>query len=201
MSPSSLNAFNIYDETGLIWTVYPEGIDEDDARGGSKRWLDVIKDHVPSGQKGPKVVCIVYEGYLAKRGLLNTAFRRRWFIMNSKRQVSPDTYYMLWNLINLPPFCPILQLRYFKEESGQCKGEISIAQVLNIEVNGREMSLHTKNRLWVLQADSEEEVRLWMAAIQSMMLISGTSEHALQATVEADGADPEYQGESFMDDD
>jgi hypothetical protein len=88
LSPSSLNAFNIHDETGLIWSIYPEGIDDDDARGGCKRWLEAIRTHIPADQKGPRVVSIVYQGHLAKRGLLNTAFRKRWFVLNSKNQVS-----------------------------------------------------------------------------------------------------------------
>jgi hypothetical protein len=45
-------------------------------------------------------VGIVYEGYLAKRGLLNTAFRRRWFILNSKHQVIYE-YYLACSFIAL----------------------------------------------------------------------------------------------------
>lgn len=84
-------------------------------------------------------------------------------------------------------------MRYFKEESGQCKGEISISQVLNIEIKERELSLHTKNRLWVLQADSEQEAKLWAAAIRTMMPIPGSS--AEDVIVDGD------HGDSFIDDD
>ena len=78
-------------------------------------------------------------------------------------------------------------------ESGQCKGEISISQVLSLEVAERELSLHTKNRLWVLQADSEEEARLWAAAIRPMMLPAGEAH--------PDGAMDADHGETFVDDD
>ncbi len=41
--------------------------------------------------------------------------------------------------------------------------------VLNIETTDREISLHTKSRLWVLQADSVEDAKEWYTVIKAMI--------------------------------
>lgn len=83
---------SIFDERGLVWELYPEGIDEDETRQLSKRWLDALKIHLPVGLEYPRITSIVHQGHLAKRGLLNTAFRRRWFVLNSQQKVSTEYY-------------------------------------------------------------------------------------------------------------
>ena len=87
LAPTSLNCFNLYDERGLIWSFFPEGVDEDDTKQLCKRWLDTLRENIPTGPYSPGIICIVHQGYMAKRGLLNTAFRRRWFVLNSHFKV------------------------------------------------------------------------------------------------------------------
>ena len=73
-----------------------------------------------------------------------------------------------------------------------------MAQVLSLERNDRELSLHTKNRLWVLQADNVEEAKLWESGIRAML--SPLPDKTDGVSGDADGMIDE-QGESFMDDD
>ncbi len=78
-----------------------------------------------------------------------------------------------------------MQLRYYKEESGICKGEINIAVVASVDVIGRELSLKTSNRLWTLQADTADDALNWATIIKNMMRSAINSNESFAG----DGAD------------
>jgi hypothetical protein len=62
----------------------PESMDEDDSRGSCRKWLQLLADYSP---RNVRVVVICHEGYLSKRGQLNTAFKKRWFVLDSEHMV------------------------------------------------------------------------------------------------------------------
>lgn len=72
-----------------------------------------------------------------------------------------------------------------------------MAQVLSLERNDRELSLHTKNRLWVLQADNTDEAELWESAVRSMLSPLSDKSDGVAGCVEP----IDETSESFMDDD
>eukprot|EP01038_Epipyxis_sp_PR26KG_P007771 gene7771-10557_t len=111
VSPSNteLHSIDIYDSLGLNWQLIPEGIDEDDSKTISTRWIHAIGAFFPvnnsssnphsSNNNNSKnntlgvggngisssasVIHIVKTGYLLKRGQFNKAYKQRWFMLSS----------------------------------------------------------------------------------------------------------------------
>lgn len=79
-------------------------------------------------------VTILQEGPLSKRGKVNTGFKRRWFMLTSAGK-----------------------MLYFKEDNGQCKGDISTVKIQSVSSTGaRDFTVHTPDRTWVFAAESQE---------------------------------------------
>jgi hypothetical protein len=79
-------------------------------------------------------VTILQEGPLSKRGKVNTGFKRRWFMLTSAGK-----------------------MLYFKEDNGQCKGDISTVKIQSVSSTGaRDFTIHTPERTWVFAAESQE---------------------------------------------
>lgn len=96
-----LHSIDLQDRTHCTWQISPEGIDPDDTREATRRWLLTMSAlTLPSTQ----VVHVLKSGYLHKRGRLNRAFKLRWFVL-----------------------CSDLKLRYYKDDlQGMFKGTIDL---------------------------------------------------------------------------
>lgn len=62
----------------------PEGMGEDETREACRQWLQLLSYQSPNTVYS---VLICHEGYLSKRGRLNTAFKKRWFVLDSEQMV------------------------------------------------------------------------------------------------------------------
>lgn len=106
-----LHSIDLQDRTHCTWQVCPEGIDPDDSRDATRRWLSAMSALcLPSTQ----VVHVLKSGYLHKRGRLNRAFKLRWFVL-----------------------CSDLKLRYYKDDlQGIFKGTIDLSSDLKAPDSG-----------------------------------------------------------------
>lgn len=97
-----LHSIDLQDRTHCTWQISPEGIDADDTREATRRWLLTMSALcLPSTQ----VVHVLKSGYLRKRGRVNRAFKLRWFVL-----------------------CSDLKLRYYKDDlQGIYKGTIDLS--------------------------------------------------------------------------
>ncbi len=124
----------------------PEGFDDDENRVMCRTWMTLIHSLCPSST----VANLIYnEGYLSKRGRFNTAFKKRWFILDGD-----------------------LMLRYFSEDTGTCKGFIDLKSITTVGAQGKEITLHTADRIWNFQADSEEDAQFWVVALSPILIKS-----------------------------
>jgi len=100
-SEQCLHSIDVQDQTSCVWQISPEGIDADDTREGSRRWINTLAALcLPS----TSIVHIIKSGYLQKRGRVNKAFKLRWFVL-----------------------CSDLRLHYYKEDQhGVLKGTIEL---------------------------------------------------------------------------
>lgn len=56
-------------------------------------------------------------------------------------------------------------MRYYKEDSGQYKGEISLRHTTKMEVSDKEITISLHNRVYVLLADSLEGACRWAVTL------------------------------------
>ena len=149
---SVLNSIDLYDSSGLILQMQPEGVDDDDANTSFSRLTSLISLYIP---ETAKLTRILKFGILMKRGRLNPSFQCRWFVLSSD-----------------------LKLNYYKLESGQHQGAIDLCSVsyVNRPQNSRDTSLtlQESERLWCLQAASEAERDSWFELLTEMV-VSGPS--------------------------
>jgi hypothetical protein len=174
LSPSTnlMNTLEITDESGALWHLCPDdfslfGNYTNMNSNNYKNFVQKVekRDNI-SVEPGPSscrswlrhlsqlcssrayAVHIVHEGFLSKRGRVNTAFRKRWFIMTSE-----------------------LVLLYYSrsEQAGQSKfkGALNLLDVLDVVINenGKDFVIHTSTRDWVLRAESKKEALSWKQAI------------------------------------
>ena len=80
-----LHTIEIQDSTGSVWYLHPEDIHPNFGTSGAKYWLDLLAKHC---SRKVRTVLICHEGYLGKRGQFNTAYQRRWFVLDSDQKVS-----------------------------------------------------------------------------------------------------------------
>lgn len=100
----------------------------------------------------------VKEGFLMKRGFVNTAFQRRWFVLHS---------------------CYLFFYRYYPNRDLRgyinCQGATVSVDAKYSDVNPFSFVLHTPHDAdhakWVLQAASESEMQSWIAAITAAAAI------------------------------
>jgi hypothetical protein len=174
ISPSTnlMNMLEITDEGGSIWHLCPDDFSVysncDNINNNtykayikkleSKKFLSICPEPSPCRvwlhhlsllcSSRAYTVHILHEGFLSKRGRLNTAFRKRWFIMTSE-----------------------MVLLYYSrsEHAGQSKfkGALNVLDVLDVVINenGKDFVIHTSSRDWVLRADSEKEALFWKKSI------------------------------------
>jgi hypothetical protein len=88
--PSStlLHIIEIHDVSGSIWFLHPGEVHPNQSTSGAKFWLALIAHSCPS-RVHTTLIC--HEGYLGKRGQLNTAYKRRWFVLDSDQKVNPSS--------------------------------------------------------------------------------------------------------------
>lgn len=159
-----LNTFELHDESGICWQFTVEGVDEEDSKGLTQRWLSELTAVCDPDKTS--IIHILYFGFLSKRGQFNKAFKLRWFVLTSD-----------------------LRLKYYKDDvSGVLKGEIDLHLVdlsINIDVKEQELAeqvqqvvrfnkeiiLSTKqgSRVWVLQADSAENAEKWIVILNQVL--------------------------------
>lgn len=176
LAPSTnlMNTIEITDESGALWHLCPDdfssfgNVSNINNRNFRNYLLKVEKSHSVSVEPGPSsckkwlhflsqlcssrayAVHILHEGFLSKRGRLNKAFRRRWFIMTSE-----------------------MVLLYYSrsEQAGQSKfkGALNLMDVLEVVINeagdGKELIIRTSKRDWMLRAESKKEALTWKRAI------------------------------------
>lgn len=176
LAPSArvLNTIEISDESGAIWLLYPDDLTLADNtlninNSGYKQFLSKMEKSGACLEPNPSAckswlyrlawlssaraypVFIVHEGYLWKRGKLNTAFRKRWFTMTSE-----------------------LMLRYYSRNEGtgpsKLKGELNLMDVLDVTINsnGKDLVFHTSTRDWELKAESPREALSWKKVIDGI---------------------------------
>lgn len=96
--------------------------------------------HEDKGQK-------VLDGYLSKKGSLNTAYKSRWFVLYSNNTLS-----------------------YYQDPTATYEsplGEISLYNVTQIKEEGTNMfQLVTSKRTFVLKCDSPEQLEQWLKKIK-----------------------------------
>mmetsp|Transcript_13311 Transcript_13311/g.21802 ORF Transcript_13311/g.21802 Transcript_13311/m.21802 type:complete len:1154 (-) Transcript_13311:142-3603(-) len=174
ISPSTnlMNMLEITDEGGAIWHLCPEDVSIFSNCANissnnyklhirkleSKKYVSIVPEPSPCRiwlhhlsllcSSRAYTVHILHEGFISKRGRLNTAFRRRWFIMTSE----------------------MVLLYYSRSETaGQSKfkGALNILDVLDVVINenGKDFVIHTSSRDWVVKADTEKEALSWKQAI------------------------------------
>ncbi|KAA0167229.1 hypothetical protein FNF28_02878 [Cafeteria roenbergensis] len=89
------------------------------------------------------------EGWVWKRGDLNRTWRRRWLVLRHRSLV------------------------YHKEAAGAPAGAVPLSECLRVDAVAREeadgrdfvFAVDTKQRRWLLQAESEEEAAAWLAVL------------------------------------
>lgn len=97
-SENYLNTIEIYDSGGCVWYLTPQGSYDYESTSGAKYWLDLLSKHCSSSVQ---TVSICHEGYLGKRGQLNTSFKRRWFVLTSEQKVHSFCISLLTSLLTL----------------------------------------------------------------------------------------------------
>lgn len=168
-----MNTIDLTDESGAVWHLCPDDVSmySNCANLSSNNYkmhikklereeaIEIIPE--PSACKvwlhhlallcssRAYAVRILHEGFLSKRGRVNTAFRRRWFIMTSE----------------------MVLLYYSRSEyAGQSKfkGALNLLDVRDVVVheNGKDIAIHTSTRDWVLKAESEKEATAWQHVIE-----------------------------------
>ena len=167
-----MNTIEITDESGALWHLCPDDfspfancsnmnsnnyknyIQKVEKKGNiciepepssCRSWLHHLSQLCSSRAYA---VHIVHEGFLSKRGRLNTAFRKRWFIMTSE----------------------LVLLYYSRSEypgQSKFKGALNLLDVLEVVINenGKDFVIHTSSRDWVLRAESKKESESWKRAI------------------------------------
>lgn len=83
-SEAFLDMIELYDSSGCVWHLTPQGSYDHEATSGGRRWLELLANVFPSSVQ-TSLIC--HEGYLSKRGRFNTAFKRRWFVLTSEQKV------------------------------------------------------------------------------------------------------------------
>ena len=100
MSGSVFRGIDIFDGQGedqhCCWQVIPDGVDEEEARFISQRWLDYLSLYctppkslqlTEASLPFASIIRIVVCGYLSKRGEMNPAYQKRWFVLTSDNKV------------------------------------------------------------------------------------------------------------------
>ena len=169
-------------EGDRVWQLQPEGVDDEDARFATQRWLlymglftqgshrpSLYPSLAPSLLPAP-VVRILASGYLSKKGVINTMYKRRWFVVTSSNE-----------------------LRYYRDENGTLKGFVQLSDVDAILMltgkpwtaeeafkgkaisksganadNWKVIVLRTADRPWWLQADTVEDAVLWVELLSTV---------------------------------
>jgi hypothetical protein len=85
-SASLLHTIEIHDSCDAVWYFRPGEVHPNQATSGAKYWLQLIAQHC-SSRVHTALIC--HEGFLGKRGQLNTAYKRRWFVLDSEQKVPP----------------------------------------------------------------------------------------------------------------
>lgn len=83
---SHVGTFELRDGCGGTWQFSIVPVDEEDGRQGILNWLKYIKKYLPHQCR---FVQILRMGFLSKRGVVNTSFKKRWFVLTSDGMVSP----------------------------------------------------------------------------------------------------------------
>lgn len=104
---SIFSTIDLHDNTGLIWQLHPEGVDDDDANASTARLLYYISLYM---NKAAVVIKVVKQGFLMKKGAFNRSYQQRWFVLSSD-----------------------CKLHYYKFENGQRQGTIDIAGVHRVQ--------------------------------------------------------------------
>jgi hypothetical protein len=141
---SMFSSIDLYDSSGLIWQLHPEGVDDDDANISTARLLNYLSEYVPSTAKVTK---IMKNGFLMKRGKLNPSYKSRWFVLSSDQK-----------------------LQYYKFENGQSQGIIDISRVSEVRIESPLVfTMIEGDRLWTLQAPNEIEKTSWVEILSTMV--------------------------------
>ena len=137
-----LSSLIIEDRDGNGWLIRVEYSPEEGHHHHSARWLDVLSRWCDVEHD---VVRIVRGGWLSKRGLINTGFRKRWMALDSAHM-----------------------LRYYKDSSGLLRGEICMRTVHAVEweEESEYFTILTDDRDWQLCAYSVAEAAGWVAALR-----------------------------------
>lgn len=147
----------IGDVRGSTWTIRVEYSHEEDHHHRSAQWLDVLSRYCSVKHD---VVRVLRGGWLSKRGLINTGFRRRWMTLDSAHM-----------------------LRYYKDGTGLLRGQICMRTVREIEweEDSEYFNILTSDRDWQLCASSVAEAADWIAALR-------TAKDVIRVEVEAAAA-------------
>lgn len=99
---------------------------------------------------------LVRSGWMAKKGVVNLAYRKRWFVLTTKT------------------------LLYFETEPSETendkpKGEIELASVTKVDVKSNKererLNIYTPTRTYRLRCDTPAESEAWIAAISGAVTI------------------------------
>ena len=156
-SQTMFSAVDLFDSTGLVWQLHPEGVDDDDASNAAARLLHFISSYAsPSAV----VIRVIKQGFLKKRGTINRAFQSRWFVLTSD-----------------------LKLHYYKFETGQRQGTIDIAGVAKVSYSqvwsDTNFALVDMDRTWNLLAETDREKMQWVDCIIQLLEENGWVEREI----------------------
>jgi uncharacterized membrane protein YgcG len=175
-----LHCLDLEDRAGCIWQIAPEGLDADDVRGAAQRWLIALS--AVTSPTTTEVVHVVKCGYLSKRGQLNTALKRRWFVL-----------------------CTDYSLRYYKDDLlGGHKGVIDLATVGKVQdstaaaissLSGEVVRfdrdlvvrVHANTRQYAIQAEDAAAAEAWILAFNDFLLSPLRAMLQVQSSISGSG--------------
>uniref|UniRef100_A0A7R9U398 PH domain-containing protein n=1 Tax=Pinguiococcus pyrenoidosus TaxID=172671 RepID=A0A7R9U398_9STRA len=143
--PELLQCITLTDTEGFKATIKIESADECEPFKQVNRWIRLMRHFVmPSCE----VVYIVMEGFLMKRGKINTGHKRRWFRLDSRKM-----------------------FRYYHDSNGIVKGELEITDETEIdaEFDSPTFTVKAGERCFTLTAPGKaREVTTWVQALEAV---------------------------------
>ena len=124
--------------------------------------------HTKPGVCPPPASMATHEGWLCKRGQLNSAFRARWFVLEGD------------------------VLSYHTGPQAKAKGSILLTAAAQVEASGQHARqfhvLAASGRRYVLEAPSEEAAHGWLRTLQSVVRPDSVASAATAISSTTDGA-------------
>lgn len=107
------------------------GANTEDRSSFARRGKQCISSAAAPSDTPSRVVTISQQGLLSKKGNFNTAYKKRYFVLDSLGKVRGQ-FMLLLCLLEVIVMFVCVQLRYYKTETGQLKGEIDMKCVLEV---------------------------------------------------------------------